>query len=121
MAKILIVDDNRVMRKIVKRTLRQAGLGNHEVEECASGPEALNQLKNNRFDLILSDWNMPEMDGLEFLMRVKSAGITTPFGLVTSEGRPELLDKATDAGALFIITKPFTSDQFFHVLSPYLT
>jgi two-component system chemotaxis response regulator CheY len=68
----LIVDDSSVMRKIVERSLRQAGLDPLVVFEAGSGTEGLDMLKNQQVDLILSDINMPSMDGLEFLRQIRS-------------------------------------------------
>ena len=65
--KILIVDDSKVMRSIVKRTLRQAGFGNHDVVEAGNGAEGLEQVSEHTPDLVLCDWNMPEMNGIEML------------------------------------------------------
>jgi two-component system chemotaxis response regulator CheY len=65
--KILVVDDSRVMRQIVARTLRQAGHGGHEIVEADTGRAGLEAVAAHRPDLVLSDWNMPEMSGLEFL------------------------------------------------------
>ena len=63
-------------------------------------------------DLVLSDWNMPNMTGIECLQALRSSGSDVPFGFVTSEGSPEMREKAATAGALFLIAKPFTEDTF---------
>ena len=73
--RILIVDDSRVMRSIVTRTLRQAGFGDHDVSEAANGVQALDVVAADTPDLVLCDWNMPEMDGLEFLVSLRGRGI----------------------------------------------
>jgi two-component system chemotaxis response regulator CheY len=118
--KILIADDSKTMRTIVKRALRQAGFENHSVEEAKDGAEALQAIKTSRPDLVLSDWNMPEMNGLDLLKALKSEGIQVDFGFVTSEGTPEMQQAARDAGALFVITKPFTAEAFQSALGPVL-
>ena len=118
--KILIVDDSKVMRSIVKRTLRQAGFGNHEVVEAGNGSEGLEQVAEHTPDLVLCDWNMPEMNGIEMLQELRGAGNEGKFGFVTSEGTAEMHQVALDAGALFLITKPFTADDFEEKLSPVL-
>ena len=118
--KILIVDDSRTMRLIVKRTLRQAGYGDHPVEEASSGAEALQLIKSAAPDLILCDWNMPGMSGLELLQQIKADGTAVPFGFVTSESTADMHDLAKQQGALFVITKPFTSDTFRESLRPLL-
>ena len=110
--KILVADDSRVMRQIVSRTLRQAGFSGHDLVEAADGKEALEAIRNEKPDLVLSDWNMPVMNGLELLKALRSAGESVPFGFVTSEGSPEMRKTAESAGALFLIAKPFTPDTF---------
>lgn len=114
--KILIVDDSRAMRLIVRRTLRQAGLGEHEVIEASDGREALVLIGKNRPDLVLSDWNMPGMNGLELLTELRAKGNAVKFGFITSEGTVDARDAASDAGALFMITKPFTAELFREML-----
>ncbi len=119
--KIVVADDSRAMRMIVVRTLRQAGLGGHEVIEAENGREALELVAQHGPDLILSDWNMPEMTGIEFLVSLRSRGDATPFCFVTSEGSEEMREQAAAAGALGLIAKPFTSDAFSDILSPVVT
>ncbi len=85
--KILVTDDSSVMRKIVVRTIRQAGLGKHEIIEAENGRMGLEMAQAEKPDLILSDWNMPEMTGIEFLKALRASGSTTPFCFVTSEAR----------------------------------
>jgi len=119
--KIVVADDSRAMRMIVVRTLRQAGLGGHEVLEAENGREALELVAANAPDLILSDWNMPEMSGIEFLAALRSRGDATPFCFVTSEGSDEMREQAAAAGAIGLIAKPFTAEAFLDVLSPVVT
>ena len=118
--KILIADDSRVMRQIVTRTLRQAGYDGHELVEAENGKELYDAATAQKPDLVLSDWNMPEMNGLEALKAVRAAGLNMPFGFVTTEGTPEMRQMAEDAGALFLITKPFTAESFKEILGPIL-
>ena len=110
--KILVADDSRVMRQIVIRTLRQAGYDDHDIVEAEDGADALAKVTSESPDLVLSDWNMPNMTGIECLQALRSSGSDVPFGFVTSEGSPEMRDKASAAGALFLIAKPFTEDTF---------
>lgn len=110
--KILIVDDSKAMRMIVKRTLRQAGFGDAHVSEAGNGVEALAAARADRPDLVLSDWNMPEMNGLGLLQALRAEGLDIPFGFITTEGTPEMHKTARDGGALFLITKPFTVEAF---------
>jgi two-component system, chemotaxis family, chemotaxis protein CheY len=118
--KILIADDSRVMRQIVTRTLRQAGYDGHDLVEAADGAQAYDAAVNEKPDLVLSDWNMPEMTGVEVLRKLRANGVDVAFGFVTSEGTPEMRKAAEDAGALFLITKPFTAEAFRDVLDPIL-
>ena len=110
--KILVADDSRVMRQIVIRTLRQAGYDDHDIVEAEDGRDAYDKVRSEAPDLVLSDWNMPNMSGIECLQAMRASGSAVPFGFVTSEGSTEMRAKAADAGALFLITKPFTADTF---------
>jgi two-component system, chemotaxis family, chemotaxis protein CheY len=110
--KILIVDDSKAMRMIVARTLRQAGYGDATLVEAGNGREALSAIETSQPNLVLCDWNMPEMSGIELLRALRSANNPIPFGFVTSEASQEMKDTAAAAGALFLITKPFTPKVF---------
>jgi two-component system chemotaxis response regulator CheY len=114
---ILLVDDSRVMRQLVRRTLRQAGYDVNKLAEADNGKEALDKLQGFKPDLVLCDWNMPVMDGHELLVRLRQTGNHVPFGFVTSESTPEIRAKAAGSGALFLLTKPFTSEDLRRVLS----
>jgi two-component system chemotaxis response regulator CheY len=118
--KILIADDSRVMRQIVTRTLRQAGFEGHDLVEAADGQEAFDMTVSEKPDLVLSDWNMPHMTGVEVLRQLRANGVAVPFGFVTSEGTPEMKSQAEEAGALFLVTKPFTADTFRDALTGIL-
>jgi two-component system, chemotaxis family, chemotaxis protein CheY len=109
----LIVDDSSVMRKIVERSLRQAGLESLIVLEAGSGVEGLELLKAKQVDLILSDINMPAMDGLELLRQLRSQQLATgvPVVMITTESSEEHVRQAIEAGAMGYIRKPFTADQ----------
>ena len=117
--KVLITDDSKAMRMIVKRTLRQAGY-DFEVVEATDGAEGLEAVKTHSPDLVLSDWNMPNMSGLEFLQALKAEDIDVKFGFVTSEGTAEMRELASTNGALFLISKPFTKENFQDALAPVL-
>ena len=119
--RILVVEDSRAMRMIIVRTLRQAGFGGHEVIEAENGREALDLVGTHAPDLILSDWNMPEMTGIDFLATLRSRGDAPPFCFVTSEGSDEVREQADAAGALGLIAKPFTVEAFLDVISPVVT
>jgi two-component system chemotaxis response regulator CheY len=118
--KILIADDSRVMRQIVTRALRQAGFGDNELVEASDGRQAYDAIVAHRPDLVLSDWNMPELTGIEVLRAVRADGVTVPFGFVTSESTEQMRQTARSAGAQFLIAKPFTADHFRDALEPIL-
>ncbi len=112
MANILIVDDSSTMRKIISRSLRQAGLSVDEIFEAGDGIEGLSLLASGKsVDLILSDINMPNMDGLEFIKSVRGNGNKTPIVMITTEGGEEIIKEALANGASDSIKKPFTPDQ----------
>jgi two-component system chemotaxis response regulator CheY len=115
--RILIVDDSKAMRMIVMRHLRQAGYGDSEMVEAANGAEALDKVRSSDFDLVLSDWNMPEVNGYEFLVALRAEGETVHFGFVTSESTAEMRHLAAEAGAQFLIAKPFTVEAFTEAMS----
>lgn len=114
--RILVVDDSKAMRMIVARTLRQAGYDGHQLEEASNGAEALATIRSSPPDLVLCDWNMPEMSGIELLSTLTAEGRQLQFGFVTSEGTDEMRVRAKEAGALFLIAKPFTVEAFQEAL-----
>ncbi len=118
----LIVDDSSVMRKIVERSLRQAGINLVEVKEASNGAEALGVLNDGAVDLILCDINMPVMDGLEFLRQLKSVASaqSTPVVMITTEGSESHVVQALSVGARGYIRKPFTPEQVKEHVIPLL-
>ncbi len=118
----LIVDDSSVMRKIVERSLRQAGLDLSEVVEASNGAEALAVLGERQVDLILSDINMPVMDGLEFVKQLQASSIApqVPIVMITTEGSEANVVQALSFGAKGYIRKPFTPDQVKEHVLPVL-
>ncbi len=111
MINLLIVDDSKAMRMVVRRALRQAELGEHQVDEATNGQEALAKLRGAHFDLVLADWNMPEMNGIDLLKAVRAEGIQVTFGFITSEGTDDIRNLAMQNGAQFLIVKPFTPEM----------
>ncbi len=110
----LIVDDSPVMRKVVERALRHAGIEISEVLQAGNGTEALEVLRNNPApDFILSDINMPGMDGLQFLeqRRAENLAPEAPVVMITTESSAPLVLRAIAAGARGYICKPFTPEQ----------
>jgi two-component system chemotaxis response regulator CheY len=123
----LIVDDSAMMRKVVERALRQAGLNLTDVLQANNGAEALDMLRaaastNAPFDLIFSDINMPVMDGLEFIEKRKQEGLApnVPVVMITTEGSTPMVMRALAAGAKGYICKPFTTDQVKACVMPLL-
>ena len=115
--RILIVDDSRAMRMIITRTLRQAGYKDHTVEEAGDGAAALAAIRAEPPDVVLSDWNMPVMNGIELLEALQKDGPVVTFGFLTTEGSDEMRERAKNAGAKFFITKPFTPEAFQDALT----
>jgi two-component system, chemotaxis family, chemotaxis protein CheY len=118
----LIVDDSSVMRKIIERALRQAGLDPLVVIEASSGTEGLDLLKSKQVDLILSDINMPSMDGLEFLRQLRAQNLApgVPVVMITTESSEEHVKQAIQSGAQGYIRKPFTAEQVKERVLPLL-
>ena len=110
---VLIVDDSAAIRKILHRVLVQAEVPLGKVHEASDGNEALEKLKTEKVGLILSDINMPKMDGIEFLTRIKAdeAYKRVPVLMVTTEGSQAKVMQALELGAAGYVKKPFTADQ----------
>jgi two-component system chemotaxis response regulator CheY len=108
--KILVVDDFATMRRIMKNILKQLGYTN--ITEADDGTTALEELKRGSFDLIISDWNMPKMTGLDLLKLVRSdpAFKDIPFLMVTAEAQKQNVIEAVQAGVSNYVVKPFTAE-----------
>ena len=117
--KIMVVDDSKAMRMIVRRTLKQAGF-NNDVEEATNGADALTKIRTEQPRLVLSDWNMPDMSGYELLTKLREEKINVPFAMITTEGTPDMRAKAQQAGALFLIQKPFTPEELARAVGTVL-
>src|ERR1700674_825674 len=118
----LIIDDSSVMRKIVERSLRHAGIDLSKVFEAGNGVEALAVLQENPVDLILCDINMPVMDGLEFIKQLPGVAnaIDVPVVMITTEGSESHVVQALSCGARGYIRKPFTAEQVKEQVVPVL-
>lgn len=108
--RILVVDDFATMRKVIKNLLKQAGYNN--IVEAEDGAEALKVLKSVKVDFVISDWNMPNMNGLEFLQAVRADAELSKmsFLMVTAEALQENVVLAVKAGVSDYIVKPFTAE-----------
>jgi len=107
--KFLVVDDFSTMRRIVRNLLKELGFTN--VEEAEDGAVALSKLRAGGFEVVVSDWNMPNMDGLTLLqtMRADAELKSLPFLMITAEAKKENIAAAVQAGASSCIAKPFTA------------
>ena len=108
--KLLLVDDSAVMRKMISRSLRQAGFEIDAMSEAGNGIEGLEVLKAGDVDLVLCDWNMPEMNGVDIVREVRKDS-KLPIIMLTTESSTEKVTEAMTAGADGFITKPFTPDK----------
>jgi two-component system chemotaxis response regulator CheY len=117
---ILLVDDSKTMRGIVQRAIRQAGFRGLTVGEAENGVQALEKLRADQPKLILSDWNMPEMSGIDFLVQVRASANRVPFGFITSEASAAIKELAMNSGANFLISKPFSPETMQEALFPIL-
>jgi len=120
--RLLILDDSSVMRKILERSLRQAGVELTSVVQAGNGAEALAVLAENQVDLILCDINMPVMDGLEFVKQLPGVENAkgAPVIMITTEGSESHVVQALAAGAKGYIRKPFTPEQVRDHVLPLL-
>ncbi len=107
---ILIVDDSKAMRAIVMRAVKAAGFADASYREASNGVEGLAAVREAAPDLLLTDWNMPEMSGFELIQAVRAEHPELKIGMVTSESDASLREQALQAGAAFLLQKPFTPD-----------
>jgi two-component system chemotaxis response regulator CheY len=110
---VLVVDDSAAIRKILTRVLRQTGMAIQTIYEAGDGEEALAVMAQHRIDLVLSDINMPKMDGLQLLASLKASPQWQPIPVVmiTTEGGETKVAEAVRLGAAGYVRKPFTADQ----------
>ena len=108
--KVLVVDDFATMRKILRNVLRQIGFTN--ITEADDGKTALNELKKGKFDLVLCDWNMPKMPGIELLKEMKSDDDLKdiPFIMVTADAQKKHIVEGVKAGVNSYVVKPFSAE-----------
>ncbi len=119
----LVIDDSRVMRSMVKRSLMEAELADFEFTEAGSGVEALEQFDADVTEIIFVDWNMPEMNGIEFARQIRSMSWARhiPIVMVTSEtGSDKQQDAFDKARITCYITKPFTAEEIREKVSPII-
>ena len=119
---ILIVDDSLPMRSVIKKTIRAAGYGKSEFLEAANGKEALNLMKNNWVDMVLTDHNMPVMNGLDFIRAVKADDLlkTIPMVVISTEGNESRIREFMERGAAGYLSKPFTAEAIRDLIVTFL-
>jgi two-component system chemotaxis response regulator CheY len=117
--KILLADDSGVMRKIILRALNALEIT--DVTEAVDGAEALEFFKEETFDLVLSDWNMPNMSGLELVKAIRETGSKVPVFMITTESEQSRVLEAIQAGASNYLVKPFEQDVLLDKLQQYVT
>jgi two-component system, chemotaxis family, chemotaxis protein CheY len=116
--KVLIVDDSLVMRKLITTVLAKAGIT--DVVHAQNGLEAVSSTQTAQFDLILMDWNMPQMGGIEAVTQIRQSGIKTPIVMVTTEAEKERIIKALQAGATNYLIKPFEPEALISKIQSIL-
>ena len=118
--KILVVDDFATMRRIMKNILKQLGYTN--ISEADDGTTALEEMKKTTYDLIISDWNMPKMTGLDLLKTVRADPVykEVPFLMVTAEAQKQNVIEAVQAGVSNYVVKPFTAEAIAEKLDKIL-
>ncbi|MDA3790859.1 MAG: response regulator [Desulfobacula sp.] len=119
---ILIVDDSLPMRSVIKRTFKTAGYAGSEFHEAANGQEALELMKNRWIDIVMTDYNMPVMNGMEFIKTIKKYDLLKdiPVVVISTEGNKEKVKEFMDAGAAGYIPKPFTPETIRDLLNNIL-
>jgi two-component system chemotaxis response regulator CheY len=110
---ILVVDDSAAIRKILTRVLRQTGMAIQTIHEAGDGQDALAVMAQHKVDLVLTDINMPKMDGLQLLASLKASPQwhSIPVVMITTEGGETKVAEAVRLGAAGYVRKPFTADQ----------
>jgi two-component system, chemotaxis family, chemotaxis protein CheY len=119
---VLVVDDSAAIRKILQRVLRQTGMAIGEIHEAGDGQEALAVMEAHSVHLVLSDINMPKMDGLQLLASLKGSANwrNIPVVMITTEGGEAKVSEAVRLGAAGYVRKPFTADQIKEKLTGLL-
>ncbi len=117
--KVLVADDSGIMRKIIIRSLNACGVS--DIVEAADGKEGLEAFNANPVDVVLTDWNMPEMNGLEMLQAIRATGSEVPIIMITTEGEKESVIQAIQAGVTDYLCKPFEQDELREKLEKHVT
>jgi len=116
--KFLIVDDSLAMQTIIKRSLGKAGYQDNDFQMAEDGIQALKVIESWHPDIVITDWHMPNMNGIQLLKEVQSRELDLKIGLVTTETNPRLILEAKEAGALFVLHKPFELHELQKTIIP---
>jgi two-component system, chemotaxis family, chemotaxis protein CheY len=118
-ASVLVVDDSGTMRKIIARALNSVGFTS--VVEAVDGTDGFNAFQKQHFDLVMTDWNMPNKSGIELTKEIRATGSTVPIFMVTTEGEKTRVVEAIKAGITDYLVKPFTADSLQEKLNRFVT
>lgn len=116
--RVLVVDDSGVMRKIIIRSLNSVGV--NDIVEAADGQSAIDLFQGGKFDMILTDWNMPGKTGLDVLTEIRATGSDVPIIMITTETQKSLVIAAIQAGVTDYLTKPFEANDLRVKLDKYV-
>jgi two-component system, chemotaxis family, chemotaxis protein CheY len=117
MPKVLVADDSGTMRKIIIRSLNAVGI--QDVVEAVDGQEAFTKFQSEIFDLVMTDWNMPNKNGLDLVKDIRNEKSTVPVVMITTEGEKSRVLEAIQAGVSDYLLKPFTSDTLREKLDKF--
>jgi len=115
--RVLVADDSSTMRKIILRSLQAVGVPG--AEEAGDGQEAIDMFKKSEYDLVLTDWNMPNKNGLEVIREIRALNTTVPIIMVTTEAEKTRVLEAIQAGVSDYLVKPFTADTLREKLEKF--
>jgi two-component system, chemotaxis family, chemotaxis protein CheY len=116
--KVLVADDSGVIRCVIKRALFELGV--EDIDEAANGSEGICLIKNERYDLIVTDWNMPCFTGLDLIKAARAEGLKCPIIMQTTESQKPLVLQAIAAGCNDYIVKPFTKEYMVERLERFV-
>ena len=116
--RVLVADDSGIMRKIIIRSLNACGVS--EIVEAANGKDGLAAFQAGPVDIVLTDWNMPEMSGLELLKAIRASGSDVPVIMITTEGEKSSVIEAIQAGVTDYLCKPFEQEDLRNKLEKYV-
>ncbi len=116
--KVLVADDSGIMRKIIARSLNACGVS--DIVEAADGKEAWDLFRAEPCDIVLTDWNMPEMSGLELLQTIRGSGSDVPVIMITTEAEKTRVIEAIQAGVTDYLCKPFEQEELRDKLEKYV-